>query len=338
MELYMIGIDLAKTSFSLHAVDKSGRKLWTKTLKREQLADFMANTPACKVAMEACGGCHYWSRTFRAMGHSTFIIAAQFVKPFVKSQKNDSNDAEAIVEAAMRPSMRFVATKEPWQQDIQSLHRMRQRVLESKVSLSNQVRGLLAEYGVSVGLGAKRFRTELLEAIENSENQLTDLIRRYLSELYEEYVDLESRVRKFDKELERVAKTDPSCKRLMTVPGVGILTSTAFVSAVGDPNHFRNGREVGAWLGLVPSQFSTGGRTKLGRITKRGDCYLRQLMVHGARSFLCYLKKRQAEDAYSLRAEKLWKEKGYNKACVALANRNARIMWALLKNQQEFVV
>jgi transposase len=338
MDIYMIGIDLAKSSFALHAVDRNGRKVWKKTVAREKLALLMANLPPCKIAMEACGSCHYWARKFREMGHEPLIISAQFVKPFVKSQKNDSNDSEAIVEAAFRPSMRFVSAKEIWQQDLQSLHRIRTRVLDARISLSNQMRGLLGEYGIIVSESVAKFRMEIPLILEDAENDLTDFFRIYLNELYEEYIILEERVKKYDRELKGIAETNESCQRLMKVPGVGVLTSTAFVCAMGDPNTFRNGREVGAWLGLVPRQHSTGGVTKLRGITKRGDKYLRQLMIHGARSYLCQVKKKINKNHYAIRAEKLWEEKGYNKAAVALANRNARIMWSLLKNKEEFLV
>lgn len=337
MEIYMIGIDLAKKTFALHAVDSRGQRIWKKSVQREKLANFLAQIPRCKVAMEACGGCHYWARKFKSMGHEALIIPAQFVKPFVKSQKNDANDAEAIVEAAFRPSMRFVSIKEVWQQDLQSLHRIRQRVLDARISLSNQIRGLLEEYGIVVSLGVEKFRSEIPFVLEEADNGLTDLFRRHLFELYEEFRILDAKVKKYDKELKLLAEENESCQRLMSIPGVGVLTSTAFIAALGNPRSFKNGREVGAWLGLVPRQNSTGGVTRLGGITKRGDSYLRQLLVHGARSYLCHVKKRKNKGAYASRAEKLWEEKGYNKASVALANRNARIMWSLLKHKENFV-
>lgn len=337
MSIYMIGIDLAKSSFALHAVDRNGRRVWKKTVSRERLPLLIANIPPCKIAMEACGSCHYWARKFRDMGHYPLIISAQFVKPFVKSQKNDGNDSEAIVEAAFRPSMRFVSVKEVWQQDLQSLHRIRTRVLDSRIALSNQLRGLLGEYGIIVSEGVVKFRMEIPLILEDAESGLTDFFRTYLNELYEEFLILDDRIKKYDKDLKEIAEKNEVCWRLMTVPGVGVLTSTTFICAIGDPNSFRNGREVGAWLGLVPRQHSTGGVTKLRGITKRGDKYLRQLMVHGARSYLCQIKKKVNKSKYALRAEKLWDEKGYNKAAVALANRNARIMWSLLKNREDFV-
>ncbi len=338
MEIYMIGIDLAKTNFSLHAVDRHGKCKWRKSLKRSQMLGFFSNHPAVKISMEACGGCHYWSRKFQEMGHEVFIIAAQYVKPFVKSQKNDRNDAEAIVEAAMRPNMRFVPTKQIWQQDLQTLHRVRQRVLDARVTLSNQARGLLLEYGVTINKGVSAFKTMVPLILEDAEENLSALLKSLLNDLYEEFKRLEAKKKEYDVMVKNIAEENEDCMRLMQVPGVGPLVSTAFVSGLGDPNHYKNGRQVGAWLGLVPRQFSTGGKTKLGRITKRGDSHIRQLLIHGARSYLSTIRRKGAKNRFEEKQLKMWEKKGYNKTSVAMANRNARVMWSLLKYKEDYNV
>lgn len=332
----MIGIDLAKESFHLHAVDDFGRKVFSKALKRKQVSEFMQNVPACTVAMEACGGSNYWARKFRSMGHEPKLMAAQYVKPFVKSQKNDRNDAEAITEAAVRPSMRFVGVKESWQQDIQTLHRIRERLVRSKVSLSNQVRGILLEYGVTIEEGVTAFRVRLAEVLEDANLELSDSMRMTLRDLYEEFLGIDERKEKYDKQLKALAKAQETCRRLSDVPGVGPITCTAFVSAVGDPRAFENGRQVAAWLGLVPKQYSTGGRQILGRITKRGDCYLRSLLVHGARAVVSSVLRKRGTDPFSVWVLRLADKKGANKASVAVANKNARMMWAMMRNGTDF--
>lgn len=336
MEVYMIGIDIAKTNFSLHAVDQFGRCVWRKNLKRSMMLSFFARTLPVRVSMESCAGSHFWGRELSKQGHQVSLIAAQFVKPFLRSQKNDRNDAEAITEASLRPNMNFVAIKKTWQQDIQSLHRIRKRVLNNRISLVNQIRGLLHEYGIVIPESLASFKKQIPVIFENESQYLSNTFLSYLHDLYQEFCELEAKKVKYDKEIEKIASSREDCKRLMQVPGVGPLTSTAFVASLGDPNHFKNGRQVGAWLGLVPKQHSSGGKPKLSGITKRGDCYLRQLLVHGARSYIQYVNKRKYSSAYAAKTEEMVNSKGYNLTSVAIANRNARVMWAMLKHNTDY--
>jgi transposase len=278
--------------------------------------------------MEACGGAHYWARTIRQLGHEVKLMPPQYVKPYVKTNKNDYNDAEAICEAARRPNMRFVGIKEVAQQDIQSLHRIRSGFLQARTRVVNQSRGLLAEYGIVVARAVGALRRRLPEILEDSENELTALSRELFASLYQELVHLDERIRYCDEQIERLFKGDEACRRLAEVEGIGPITATALVASVGDPRVFRKGRQMSAWLGLVPRQHSTGGKTVLLGISKRGDRYLRTLLIHGARSVVSRAAGKR--DARSRWITQLKQRVGTNKACVALANKNARVAWALL--------
>lgn len=336
MEVKTLGIDLAKQSFQLHGVDSKGHVVLRRKIKREEMILFVSNLPRCEIIMEACGTSSHWGRKFQAMGHRVKLIAPQFVKPFVKSQKNDRNDAEAIVEAGTRPSMRFVAIKAKWQQDIQALHRARRRTIRGRVALVNQTKGLLGEYGVTISEAGEKFKQQCLGYIEDANNDLTSAIRLIVSENLREYDFLIEQIKTFDKELKLLAKSSEECQRLLEVPGVGYLGATAFVASIGDPKTFKNGRQVGGWLGLVPRQHSTGGVAKLLSITKRGDPELRAILIHGARAVLLSLLRTRKQDRLSLWAMKLLEQKGWNKASVALANRMARIMWHILNYKVEY--
>jgi transposase len=284
--------------------------------------------------MEACATSHYWSRQFTALGHQVKLIAPQFVKPFVKSNKNDYNDAEAITEAGSRPTMRFVPPKSIEQQDIQSVHRVRSRVMRNRTALANQIRGLLGEYGLVCALQIATLRRFIPEALEDGQNELTDQTRELLAELYEELVGLDQQIKHYDKKIRVMNKSDERCQRIHEIEGVGDLTASAMVAAVGDAKVFKSGRQMSAWLGLVPSQHSTGGKTKLGRISKRGDTYLRTLLIHGARSVVGAAKRKT--DARSRWVNALVARRGFNVACVAVANKNARIIWALLSRKDDY--
>lgn len=336
MHIKTLGIDLAKTTFQLHGVNDFGKAVLRKKVNRKELILFMANLPTCCVYMEACATSHYWGRKFLEMGHEVKLIAAQFVKPFVRTQKNDRNDAEAIVECGLRPSMNFVAVKEIWQQDVQILHRARKRAVRARTALINQVKGLLAEYGFIVEERATRFRSVVLELIEDAENELTMSMRLAIKESLREYDFLVDQVKLFDKEVKKIADQSEDCERLLAVPGVGVLGATAFIASVGDAKVFKNGRHVGSWLGLVPKQHSTGGVPRLLSITKRGDPELRALLIHGARANLLTMKKKQKTDALSKWALNLLEKKGWGKASVALANKMARIMWHLLAHKETY--
>jgi transposase len=331
----VIGIDLAKRSFHVYGVDERGQRVISKTFNRTRLSEFMANLPACTVAMEACGSAHYWARQFRSHGHEVRLIAPQFVKPFVKSNKNDAIDAEAICEAAQRPTMRFVAIKSVQQQDIQAIHRMRSLVVERRTAQVNQIRGLLLEYGIEIPQGRAAVGRGLAEMLEDAANGLSDRFRAELRELAEELHHLDARVDHYDEQIEAIARSDRRVQCLMTIPGLGAKGATALVAAVGeDPRLFKNGRGLAAWLGLVPRQHSTGGRDRLLGISKRGDVYLRQLLIHGARAVLRWVERK--DDPTSRWATGLKARRHANVAAVALANKIARIAYAVLTTGQPY--
>ena len=333
--LIVLGIDLAKSSFQLHGTDKSGETVCKKTFRRQNLKEFMANLPACVVAMEACGSANYWARLFRSYGHNVKLIAPQFVKPYVKSNKTDAADAEAICEAAQRPNMRFVSIKEIEQQDLQSLHRMRSMAVSSRTALINQIRGLLQEYGIEIAKGPRQLFAQLPLILEDADNGLSPLLRELLSDLHEELTHLDKRVNRYDKKIAHISEQDEDAKRLQTIPGIGPIIATALVAAIGSSvANFKNGRELAAWLGLVPRQHSTGGRNQLLGISKRGDSYLRNLLIHGARSVLRCIDKKT--DRRSVWIKSLMERRHKNIATIALANKMARTVFALLKKEEDF--
>lgn len=330
-----MGIDLAKRSFHVFSVDARGKPVLSKKLSRARLSAFMANLPACTVAMEACGSAHHWARLFRSFGHEVRLIAPQFVKPFVKSNKNDAADAEAICEAAQRPNMRFVAVKTLEQQDIQALHRMRSLVVERRTAQVNQVRGLLLEYGIEIPQGRAALMRRLPELLEDAENGLSACLRAELNGLLAELRHLDGRVAHYDGQLAAIAQRDEGAQRLMTIPGIGPHVATALVAGVGeDISVFGNGRGLAAWLGLVPRQHSTGGRERLLGISKRGDVYLRQLLIHGARAVMRWVERK--EDPTSRWAAALKRRRHPNVAIVAMANKMARVAYAVLRSGQPY--
>lgn len=337
-EINVLGIDLAKNIFQLHGTDCSGVTVLRKKLSRKELVLFIANLPKCTIAMEACGGSHFWGRKFREMGHDIKLISPQFVKPFVKSNKNDAHDAEAIVEAAIRPNMRFVAVKTVEQQDALCLHRVRDRLIKGRTALINEIRGLLHEYGVVIPQGAQNLRGRLPEIIELSESQLSDQARVLFTGLYEELCNCDEKVTLLDKKIQAQAKASESCQKIMKIPGVGPLTATAIVASVGNASLFENGRQMSAWLGLVPRQHSSGGKNQLLGISKRGDCYVRKLLVHGARSVLKLVEKSTKDDQKTRWLKQLLERRGHNRACVALANKNVRVIWKLLVTDEVYRV
>jgi len=329
-----LGIDLAKNVFQLHGADERGKKVLSRRVQRSRLLEHIANLPPCLIGMEACGGSHYWARKFREFGHEVKMMSPQFVKPYVKSNKNDAADAEACCEAVTRPTMRFVPIKEVAQQDVQALHRVRSRLMKQRTQLTNQVRGLLAEYGIIIAKGIASLRRKLPDILEDAENELTPESRELFQDAYDELLVLTQKIDKYEKKLDTMAKTDESCKRLLTIPGIGAKTATAFKASVGGAEVFTRGRQLSAWLGLVPKQNSSGDKIRLGKISKRGDRYLRCLFVHGARAVLKTVKKKK--DPYSLWIKELIARCGFNKAAVAVANKNVRIAWALLRNETVF--
>jgi len=292
-EISVLGVDLAKNNFSLHGIDKQGQVLFRKMVRRAQLVETVVKLKPTLIGIEACAGAHFWARTFGKLGLSVRVIAPQFVRPYVKSQKNDGHDAAAIVEAITRPHMRFVPIKEIAHQDIQCIHRVRSRLIRNRTRLSNEIRGLLGEYGFVLPLKVYSVKRQLPLILEDAENELTDRSRSFFQDLLQELYELEERIAVYDKKIRGVAQEHKEvCDRLLEVPGVGILTATAILSAVSDPHLFKNGRHLAAYFGLVPRQISTGGKTILRGITKHGDRHIRTLLIHGARATMRHSKNK----------------------------------------------
>jgi transposase len=334
MPLSTIGLDTAKSVFQVHGVDARGHVVLRKRIRRGQLAGFFANLPACVVGMEATQGAHYWARVLESFGHTVRLIAPQFVKPFLKSQKNDQNDAAAICEAVGRPQMRFVAQKSIEQQDLQALHRVRSRLIGCRTQLGNQIRGLLSEYGIVLPQHLSQVRLALPQLVEEREPRLSGSAKRLFADLYDELQALDQRILAMDSKLQAAFQQNVLCQRIAAVEGVGPVTATAVVAAVANGSAFRNGRQFAAWIGLVPRQQSSGDKQRLLGITKRGDPYLRMLLVHGARSVV-YRAGRKNDSRSQWIADKQ-RRLGTAKACVAVANKNARIIWALLAHDEPY--
>lgn len=334
MKITTVGLDIAKSVFHFYGVNQAGKLVKKRVLKRGQVLDAFRQLEACRVVMESCGSANHWAREIQKIGHEVMLIAPQYVVPYRRKNKNDFNDAEAIAEASQRANMTFVPIKSIEQQDIQMLLRIRSRIIGNQVKLANQIRGLLAEYGLTTGMGKAALRRHLPEVLEDTENSLTHLSRQLIAELQEELLELDRKVAEYDKKIALSIKNIDICERIQTIVGVGPITAAAVYSAIGNGQNFKNGRHFAAWCGLVPRQHSTGGKTVLGGISKRGNTYLRTLLVHGARTTLKYTEKK--DDKLSLWAEKLKKEKSYNKACVALANKLARIVWAVITSEKEY--
>ena len=326
--LNVVGIDIAKRVFHLAGANERGKVILRKRLVRGEVLSYTARLPPITIGMEACGGANYWARELRAQGHTVKLMAPQYVKPYVKTNKNDMRDAEAIAEAVTRESMRFVPIKEVAPQDIQSLHRVRERLVAARTALINEMRGLLAEYGVILPKGVNNFRKTLIEKLDTEQDKLTSMGQELFRRLYDEFTQLEGELSYYEEKLQRLATSHPECQRLLTIPGIGPMTATALIAAVGEISVFKNGRQFAAWLGLVPKQHSTGGQTLLLGISKRGDSYLRKLLIHGARATLRWVGTKT--DRRSEWARGLLERRGWNRTAVAVANKNARIVWALL--------
>ncbi|KVW76248.1 IS110 family transposase [Burkholderia ubonensis] len=333
MKITTVGIDLAKNVFAVHGVNEHGRAVLKKVLKRNHVAEFFANLPACVIGMEACASAHYWARKLQAMGHTVRLIAPQFVKPYVKTNKNDAADAEAICEAVARPNMRFVPVKNIEQQSVLSLHRVRQGFVRARTAQANQIRGLLAEFGIVVPKGIGHLERQVPELIEDADNELTGSFRLLMQRLMDHLKELDRQVRELEAQIQAWHRNDNTSRQLARVPGIGPLTASALVASVGDAKSFRSGRQLAAWLGLVPRQNSSGGKNVLLSISKRGDVYLRTLLIHGARSLLQVAKRKECKSSW---LHGLLQRRNANVAAVALANKNARIVWALLVHGREF--
>ena len=326
-----VGLDIAKSVFSLHGVDSQGRTVLRKTVRRDKLMELVAALPPCLIGMEACGGAHEWARQFLRHGHRVGIMMARFVAPYRKSSKNDGNDAEAICEAVGRPNMRFVPVKSAEQQAILSLHRVRQGYVEQRTATINRIRGLLAEFGMVLPQRAVEVRRAAVVLAEH----LPVLAREAITDLRAHLTYLDLRIDYYEQQLTALNRHCEPARRIMTMPGIGPLTASAITASVASGHEFSNGRQFAAWLGLVPRQHSTGGKTRLGRITKRGDAYLRTMLMLGARAVL--QTAAQKSDRLSRWAIALRERRGYHRAVIAIAAKNARIIWAMLVKQRTFV-
>jgi transposase len=335
MAIVRVGLDIAKSVFQVHGVDCHGKAVLKKTLSRSEMLTYFAQLPVCLIGIEACAGAHYWARELSRLGHDVRLMASQFVRPYRKSGKNDANDAEAICEAVGRPNMRFVPIKTEEAQAILALHRARELLVSERVALSNQIRGLLGEFGIAVTGGMARLRRVIAE-MESGARALSILAKETISELYERMLSLQQKAGDYERKISVLARQNEQARRLMEIEGVGPITATALLASVGDAKLFRNGREFAAWLGLTPRQHSSGGKSRLGGITKRGDVRLRTLLIHGTRTALQYACKKT--DRKSQWVVELQKRSCSNVAAVALAAKHARIMWAMLARGTEYKV
>jgi transposase len=331
MVLELLAIDLGKRSFHLYGIDGDGVIL-SRKVSRAKLADVVNEIAPATIAMEACASAHHWARCWLSAGCKVRLINPRFVKPFIKGSKNDAVDAEAIFEAAMRPTMRFVPVKSTDQQDLQSLHRARDRLICQRTALINHTRGLLAEYGIVLPQGPWRFAARAPAAV--AEAELSDLVRTIFGELLNQLDDLDRRIKKFDEITVTQCRTNEACRRLAKLPGVGPVVATAIVAAVDQGRQFRSGREMAAWIGLVPRQYTTGGKPRLGGIGRRANHYLRRQLIHGARAVVTRLSGHL--DRRSMWLKALVARRGFNRTIVALANKTARIAWVLLSRSEEY--
>jgi transposase len=330
MQVSIVGVDLGKNSCSLVGLEAAGKVILRRRLRREGIPAFFAKLPKCIVAMEACCGAHHLGRVLAESGHEVRLMSPEYVRPYVKAQKNDDRDAEAIAEAATRPTMRFVALKSEAQLDMQSLHRVRDRLVGERTALMNQIRGLLLERGLVVPQGKAKLAVALADLLNAEATALTPRIRVLMKDLREQWRALDERISAFDAEFAETAKADEGARRLLSIPGIGALNATALVAAVGDAAAFARGRDLAAWLGLVPRQVTTGGKPKLVGITKRGSKYLRKMLIQGARAAMPTLRASDTKIGVWLRG--LLARAHGNVAVVALAGKMARIAWALLRH------
>lgn len=333
-DVSVIGLDLAKRIFHLVGLDSSGRQVFKKTLRRTQLHSYFANLVPCIIAMEGCASSHYWAREFTRLGHQVKLLPAQYVKPFVRGNKNDYNDALAIAEACRVPEMRTVAIKTEEQQSVQALHRLRRSAVADRTALANQLRGLLGEFGIVFNQGISTLRKALPEILEDADNGLQPMFRHALALKYKQLCQLDELVAELTAQLEQASRQHPEIQRLQTIPGFGFIVASAFYSVIGSGKEYKHGRDVSATLGLVPRQYSSGGKNTLLGISKRGDKYLRSLVVHGARAVVTHAHKK--DDVLSAWVTRLIERRGINKATVALANKLSRIAWAVLVSGKEY--
>jgi transposase len=334
MTITTIGLDLAKNVFQVHGVDERGNVVLRKHLRRDQVAAFFAQTRPCLVGIEACGGAHFWASKLAALGHQVKMMAPQFVKPYVKTNKNDALDAEAICEAVARRNMRFVPAKSPEQQSVLALHTARESFVHARSAQANQIRGLLIEFGLVIPQGMRNLYERVPDLIEDASNDLPGRFRLLVQRLLDHLKELDRQVREVEREIEQWHRSSEPSMRLETIPGIGPLTASALVASAGDPSNFKSARQFAAWIGLVPHQNSSGGKTQLLGISKRGNVYLRTLLIHGGRTLVQLARTRTSWAATWL--GRLVARRHHNVAAVAMANKNARLAWALLSSGQAY--
>jgi len=334
MKITTIGIDLAKNVFQVHGVDERGKAVLRKQLKRKDVVKFFANLEPCLIGMEACGSAHYWARKLSEFGHTVRLMAPQFVKPYVKTNKSDRNDAEAICEAVGRPNMCFVPVKTAEAQAVLALHRARQGFVKARTAQANQIRGLLAEFGIVIPKGIGHIAKRVPEILEDAENGLPGMMRQLVRGLDEQLKVVDKQVEEMERQIKLWHRDSEPSRTLEAIGGIGPITASAFVASVGDAKSFKNARQVPAWLGMVPRHEGTGGKVKMGRISKRGDVYLRTLLIHGARAVIRQVERKPDQADGWLK--KLLARRNKNVAAVALAAKNARIAWALLAHERTY--
>jgi len=331
----VLGIDLAKDVFQLHGVNEHGKKILGKKVTRSALPTLIAQLPKCKIVMEACGSSNYWSRKFMSYGHEVSQISPQHVKPFVQGNKNDKNDARAIVIASQQDGMPTVPIKTVEQQEVQMLHRYRESLVHDRTALANRIRGYLREVGLFLVVGLSQVRKQVPLLLEDAENELTTEMREIIASCHKKLLDLDAEIERYTQKIEHFCKRNPMCGRLMQLPGVGPMIASIVYATMGSPTNFKNGRHFAAFLGLVPKEHSSGGKHCLMSISKRGDRYIRSLLVHGGRSVVKHASKKA--NYLSSWVQRVHKERGYNKAAVAVANKNARHMWAIMAYDDKYV-
>lgn len=333
MKITTIGIDLAKEVFQVHGVDVHGKTMLRKQLRRSDMAKFFVNLEPCLIGMEACGSSHHWARKLSEFGHTVKLMSPQFVKPYVKTNKHDVADAEAVCEAVSRPNMRFVSIKNAEQQAILSIHRARQGFVKARTAQANQIRGLLSEFGIVIPQGIRSINKRMVAILEDAENGLPGALRKLLERLSDHLRELDRQVEELELQIKLWHKENEASQRLEAIPGIGPITASAIVATVGNASEFKNGKQLSAWFGLVPKQRSSGGKQTFLGISKRGDTYLRTLLIHGARAVIRFAENKVEPESW---LRKLIARRNKNVAAVALANKNARIIWALLSRDTKF--
>ena len=330
MNVTTIGLDIAKNVFQAHGADAKGHIVFKKRLSRGKVLPFFANLSPCLIGLEACAGAHHWARELQALGHEVRLMPPQYVKPYVKRNKHDQADAEAICEAVTRPSMRFVAIKSPDQQSVLMLHRSRELLIRQRTMLVNSLRGHLSEFGIVVAKGIQNVQKLVATVGDYDDSRLPDVAREVLATVIEQLRDTARKIDELEKRLHGWHRSNEVSQRLATVPGIGPMTATALVATIGDSKHFSTGQQFAAYLGITPGENSTGGKSRPGKITKRGDGYLRRLLIHGARSVVRSHRRKIPDASSPSWLSRLLARRHVNVATVAAANRNARIAWALM--------